>query len=182
MRSSRVALLACLGALALFGPATAQAVVISGTITDWPESGPFQTIGDGVNNVQMWWSINTYDRGWFYGSQYGLNSDVALAAGVTDISQITDASIYSYTSLYIGPVGDGDYNPSGIGDFVVYRNISSGYYGVLRVDDIHDVIMNPPYGELDGTWWFQTDGTGVFPEPGTFGLVALCGLLVTRRR
>jgi hypothetical protein len=182
MKGLGAVVFACLAGVALFGPATAQAVIITGTITDWPESGPFQTTGDGVNNVQWWWSINTYDRGWFYGSLYGLNSDVAVATGVTDISQITDASIFSFTNLYVGPVGDSDYNPSGIGDFLVARNIHSGHYGVLRVDDIHDFNPNPPYGELDGTWWFQTDGSGVFPEPGTFGLVSLGLLLVTRRR
>jgi hypothetical protein len=156
--------------------------VISGTISNWPESGPTMSIGDGNNHVTLWWSINTFDRGWFYGSGFTGDSDVAFVPSITDVTQISDASIYTYTAGSVGPASDADVDPDGVGDFLIWRNINSGYYGVLRVDDIHDVDLNQPYGELDGTWWFQTDGTGNFvPEPGTLVLLA-AGLMLARRR
>ncbi len=162
--------------------AGAHADVISGTITNWPESGSFMTVGDGTNSVTMWWSINYYDLGWFYGSAYGTGTDIAVATGITDVTQITDASTFSYTNSYVGPIGDADYNTNGIGTFLAWRNTTTGYYGVLRVDDIHSVDPSQPYGELDGTWWFQTDGTGNFvPTPSTLALLGM-GALVTRRR
>jgi MYXO-CTERM domain-containing protein len=163
--------------------ASAHATVISGTISDWSESGPVLQIGDGANHVSIWWSINTYDRGWFYGSGFTGDSDVAFASGVTDVTQITDASIYSYTSGSIGPQGDADYNANGIGDFIVWNNINTGHYGVLRLDDIDVIDLSIPLAELDGTWWFQTDGTGNFvPTPSTLVLLGLGALAARRRR
>ncbi|MFG0251971.1 MAG: PEP-CTERM sorting domain-containing protein [Phycisphaerales bacterium JB038] len=160
-----------------------QADVITGTITDWPESGPFMTVGDGNNSVTMWWSINYYDLGWFYGSSYGTGTDVAVATGITDVTQISDASIFNYTSSYVGPIGDADYNGNGIGTFLAWRNTTTGYYGVLRVDDIDYIDPDQPYAELDGTWWFQTDGSGNFvPAPSTLALLGLGALTLRRRR
>ena len=164
------------------------ATVISGTITDWPESGPLISIGDGTNHVTLWWSINTFDKGWFYGRAVtGKDSEVAFAAGVTDINQITDASLFSFTNLYVGPLCDANCDPEGVGDFVTWRNLTSGHFGVLRIDD----ILTPsgqglPKPTLDGTWWFQTDGSGSFspsaiPEPASVGLVAT-GLVLAATR
>jgi hypothetical protein len=158
------------------------ASIISGTISNWQESGPTQTIGDGTNHVSLEWSINTYDRGWFYGSDYSGDTDVAYATGITDISQISDASIFSFTSTYTGPHCDADCYASDIGDFLIWRNINTGYYGVLRIDDIVVTNMMTPIADLNGTWWFQTDGTANFsavPLPaavwllgsGLFGLI-----------
>ena len=164
-----------------------RADLYTGVISGWAESGPVMTIGDGTNGVSLWWSINTYDRGWFYGSDYmsdPFESDVAFATGVTDISQITDASIYSFTSVAIGPRSDADFNPDGIGDFLIWKNISTNHYGAVRLDDIYvpqgGGLLN---AKLNATWWFQSDGTGNFndtvvPVPGAV-LLGMLGLGAT---
>lgn len=163
---------------------TARAAVISGVIDGWTESGPLWRIGDGTNSVTLWWSLNTNDRGWFYGSAHTHDSDVAYAAGVSDVADI-DASTLTFTSLFVGPLCDADCTGTGIGSFVVWRNISSGFFGVLRVDDIvwSGNVEGPP-ATLRGTWWFQTDGTGRFApttptpitEPATLALLACATL------
>ena len=140
---------------------------ISGTITNWPESSSPITIGDGTNSVNMWWSIaytGTPATGYFYGSSYVADSDVAVATGVTDISQLTNAAAFTYTSGTVGPV------PAG--NFILYRNTVTGYYAAL-------LITNIAYPDgLSGTWWFQTDGSAnlspssVVAEPSSVVLLA----------
>ncbi len=157
--------------------------IIGGTISGWRESVSLETIGDGTNHVTLAWSIHYFDMGYFYGSGHTGDSDVAYAVGITDITQIADASIFSFTDGFIGHYYDADADPDGVGDFIVWSNINTGHYGVLRIDDIYV----PPgqgldYAELDGTWWFQTDGTGNFvPEPGSLLLLGLGGLGLRRR-
>lgn len=160
-----------------------HATIISETISDWAEFATRLTIGDGTNSVQTIWSQNTWDKGYFYGSVFG-NSDVAYATGITDVLQITDASIFDFESHSVGPLCDADCNPSGVGDFIAMRNIDTGHYGVLRVDDIAGIF---PGGTLDATWWFQTDGTSDFSVvsiPSTAWLFSstLLGLGFIRRR
>lgn len=144
-------------ALLSFGSLAAHGELVTGTIEDWQESGPFQVIGDGSNSVTLWWSANTFDRGFFYGSLFTGDSDVAYATGVSDISEIDDASVFAFTNNSIGPNCDADCSGTGVGEFIVWRNINTGHYGVLRIDDIVGNL-----GPLSGTWWFQTDGTGNF--------------------
>ena len=91
---------------------SAQASVISGTVTSsWddggagsPGSSPIE-FGDGVHSVTSFWAAESLHRGVIVGSVYPQfetsthYSDVAFAVGVTDISQITDASIFSFTDI-----------------------------------------------------------------------------------
>jgi len=168
----------------LLSPLAANADIITGTISNWAESGPNQVIGDGTNSVTAWWSINTTNKGWFYGSSFTGDSDVAVAIGVNVISDIIDASLLSFSSNFAGPLCDAACASNGVGDFVVWRNIGTGYFGVLRIDDI---VGNGGDATLNGTWWFQTDGTGNFasvPEPGTLALfgIGLLGMGAARRR
>ena len=112
-------------------------------------------IGDFNNQVNLYWSINTTNQGFFYGTDFG-NSDVAFAEGITDTSQITDTSIFSFNTSSIEPYCDADCDSDGVGDFIVWRNNTTGYYGVLRVEDIDSNNL------LTRTWWFQNDGSSDF--------------------
>ncbi len=161
-----------------FGAACASGAVVTGSITNWEESGQVLTIGDGVHHVRVWWSVNTYDRGWFYGSTFTQDSDVALAEGVTNITQIENAATYIYSATHIGPCMDADLNPPG--DFIVWKNNATGHFGVLRIDNIHGSGTD---SLLDATWWFQTDGTGSFvPAPASWVALPLFAICGVRRR
>lgn len=155
-----------------------HAGVITGTITNWRESGPVMTIGDGTNHVAMFWSLHSPGgSGYFYGGSIWVpeGNEVSAAPTITDISQIVNAGSMSFTTGSTEYLWDGDYDPDGVGDFVVYRNTDTGHFGVLRMDDVDGYYLN-------ATWWFQTDGSGDFssavvPEPSALSL-ALAGLLV----
>jgi len=162
---------------------SAHAAIITDTISGWAESSS-QDIGDGTNKVNAYWSYNAPNKGWFYGDDVTIQSDVAFATGVTDITQITDASIFAFTSESVGPLCDAQCDTDAVGDFVVWRNISSGYYGVIRIDDILGFVSN---ATLDATLWFQTDGTANFssvPIPPSISLFGsgLLGLIRIARR
>jgi len=175
-----------MSAASIIVAASANAAVITGTITDWAESATVETIGDNSNSVNMYWSINTFDKGFFYGSGFTGDSDVAVATGITDVSQITDASIFSFTSGATPAVCDADCDPDGVGAFLVYRNTSTNYYAAVRVDDIRVFDINVPEAEADLTWWFQTDGSSSFAVPlpagGLLLLSALVGLGLAHRK
>lgn len=163
---------------------SANADIVSGTITNWPESGAVLQIGDGTNHVSIWWSINTANKGWFYGSNFTGDSNVSAQPGVTDISEITFAEGFSYTAGSVGPLQDSNADPDMVGDFVVWQNLNTGHFGALRIDDI---IGNDVSAVMNATWWFQTNGTGNFavPEPSSviaIGLLAICSAGMRRRR
>ncbi len=147
----------------LFSSAGLNAAIISGSISNWVESGPLMTIGDGTNHVNLYWSINTTDRGWFYGTNFTGDSDVAFAAGVSDITQITNAGALTYTNINLpNPHCDpacAAHGVPGVGEFIVWKNTATGHFGALRIDDIHP---GATVDELDGTWWFETLATGDF--------------------
>jgi len=182
--------LAALGVLLM--ASSAQATVITGNInktfaTDWPVNGNI-AFGNGTNGVIFGWNSSGGHEAQFVGSSdlESSDSNVAFATGVTNIFQIADASIFSFNAGYIGPYFDATLDPDGVGDFIVARNISTGHYGVLRINDIQfdDAgVDNFDVISLNGTWWFQTDGTGDFssissvPEPSAYMLFGV-GLLV----
>lgn len=186
IKASLALQLGVLLALSLATPG--RATVTTGRVVDVPEGysivigSPNPPLG-----VALWWSIAGFDDGWLYVDGGHEN---AFATGVTDITQISDASIFDFTlDAVIGPLCDADCDPDGVGDFIVVRGAegqaNEGFYGVLRIDDVHDVDIHLPYAELDGTWWFQTDRTGDFsdavvPEPGT-ALLVLAGVAALLR-
>ncbi len=70
-----------------------------------------------------------------------------------------------------------------MGDFVVWRSLDSGHFLVLRIDHIRVDDLAQSIAFLDGTWWFQTDGTGNFvvPEAPRAALLAIaCSALALR--
>jgi hypothetical protein len=162
--------------------------ILTGNFVNWRESTT-KTVGDGVNAVTMYWSINTLHKGWFYGST---DSDVAFAPGVSAIEQITNAGALPFIMGSIGPHSDAAAAANHVGDFIVWRNRTSGHFGVLRINDINpNLNTGPNFGHdddfLQGTWWFQSNGTGNFsnvPEPvgGPLIAAAACGLAGARRR
>lgn len=212
MSSSRLIASICLLACVVCAlPDLTQADIITGQITDWrttittPASQNRRVLGDGVNHVTGCWTMasNYYDAGatppagvpaesvWLYSSDYvgSDDTDVAWAQGVTDVSQIVDASAYTF----VPPLGSfrfataqGNPDGSGIGWFAVLRNVNTGYYGVLRCDDLRTVIVGRDrFFYFDATWWFQTDGSANFssvPEPASLSLLGLGALALLRRR
>ena len=226
-RTIRLGVLAlCAGAFA----SVSQGAVLSGVVTDWAGAdGPWITdpfidnalvIGDGNNSVVAAWTFATWNwdpdpefpaprfSAWFYATNLSLvggpfdSMDVAWAEGITDVSQIADASIFDfipapefsphvyYPHMFadaqsndgsIGSTHDAD-----IGDFLMIRNAETGHYGVLRVDLIHTFdTSGRPYAHMDATWWFQTDGSGDFssvPAPGATMLLGIAGMGVLRRK
>lgn len=188
-------------AVVLLIASSAQASIISGTVTSFffnggaggPASSPIE-FGNGVHSVTSFWGSASLHRGYIHGNLFPEGGDgpihysnVAFAVGVTDISQITEASIFSFsdsTPILCDAICD----PDGVGDFAVTRNVLDGYYGVLRIDRIdHYNDDYDTFGLLQATWWFQTDGTGNFtspvPEPSSYlmfgiGMLALLGYRV----
>jgi len=135
--------------------------IVSCSFSCWSEDfGDVLTIGEGPHQVTVNWSINTFNKGWFSAP----GNEIAHAVGITDISQITDASQFSFVSSgSVGPVCDAECSPTGVGEFVIIRNQSSNFYGVLRVDEINVVSIVPPLeGYVSGRWWFQTNGSADF--------------------
>ncbi|MBX9893636.1 MAG: PEP-CTERM sorting domain-containing protein [Nitrosomonas sp.] len=180
--------------IVLLMASSAQATVISGTATSYyfnggaggPSSTPIK-FGDGVHSVTSHWGATSLHHGYIDGFFYPEGdapihySDVAFAVGVTDISQITDASIFSFSDR-TPSLCDAICDPDGVGDFVVVRNVLDGYYGVLRIDKIdYRDSESEEDGFLQATWWFQTDGTGNFvspvPEPSSYLMLGI-GMLI----
>jgi len=77
---------------------------------------------------------------------------MARATGVNDVSEISDASAFDFERV-VGPACDADCATNGVGEFLIFTNTETGFYGVLRVDDVAEDRS------LDVTWWFQTDRT-----------------------
>jgi hypothetical protein len=188
--------------VALTSVQSARADILTGAITNWvdltegfPPLRP-QAIGDGVHHVTGMWSLASWDpsddvsdSGYLYGSVFTADTEVAPAHGITSIDQIVDASVFTFTdaaNTSTTALFDAE-QPSGIGDFVVLRNINSGHYGVMRIDDVYDPHLNSIgrlSARLDVTWWFQTDGSADFsiPTPSTLAIAAIAAGLTTRRR
>lgn len=164
--------------------ATTPSGVIRGRITEWAESGHVIAIGHGSDFVVGWWSIGSLDRTTFYANDWPGHYAVAAAREVTDIEQIVDAGSLAFDSYVVHPLCDRDCDPDCSGDFVVWRNETSGHYAVARLDDVHtegglfDALF-------DVTWWFQPDGSGDFsrfPHPSVDVRPGRCPNLIVRPR
>ena len=112
----------CIFVFVIVVPTSANPGVKTGTITGWLEFGDeffYDDFVDVDSDIVAMWSIhNPLDKsGWFYG--YNDTTDVAHVQGITDICEVTDASIYSYEDWSVGPVG--------VGDFVLFHNTVTGY-------------------------------------------------------
>lgn len=183
---------------------TADAAVITGTMTDVGLNDFFfnaGVFGDGTNSVEFvagfaWWSTPLASGGmWFYGSEFSYEegslasrSEVAFVPGILDVSLITDASIYTYTSDAISTSVSVAGGPDMFGSqqgLVLLRNEATGHYGALRLDGMRAQPFSFDADGIDVTWWFQTDGTGDFssvPAPATVPLLLAPALFGGRRR
>lgn len=196
-------LAACIAASCL--STAAHAEVISGSMTgvglnDFNfNAGVF---GDGINSVEFiaqfasWSQAQMTGSMWFYGSEFNYDdgslakSEVAFVPGVLDISQITDASVYTYTvdatATHVAVTGGASIFGSEQG-LVLLRNLATGHYGAVRLDGMTVAGGGFVFDaeSIDVTWWFQTDGTGDFssvPTPASAALFACTGLLGARGR
>jgi hypothetical protein len=169
----------------------ANATVITGSITNWEADAAVFEFDKyvGVNSdLEGWWTLyNLLNRGYVYG--FNSSTDVALATGITNISDVVDASIYNYDPNHVGPVN--------AGTFVIFHNTISNYYGAFQILDIYKNGTHDPDNiqhdfSLDATWYFQDDGTGNFsptssvPEPPFFLLfgisLGVLGFTAVRRK
>ena len=167
----------------------ASAGLITGSIINSPEFVPPLVLGDGTNHVTLRWSLNTSQKGWFLGSNYGVvhDTDIAYAAGVASVDQIVNAASYSYTSSFLGPIGTWGYN--GGSGFLLLKNINTNHYAAVQLMSIN---VQAGYGYLGANWWFLDDGSSNFsvagsggtsvPEPPAYmlALLGLAGLMAGR--
>jgi hypothetical protein len=130
-----------------------------------------------------------------YASAYfvsGLDkTTMAVANGISSVSQITSASVYGFSAGNIN-LGSGDSAITGVeanvGDFLILYDADIGYYAALQLTSSR--VYNDGDGFGNFNWWLQTDGTGDFsavPESGQYGLfsgglLALLEVALLRRR
>ena len=78
---------------------------------------------------------------------------MALAPGLADITQMQDASVLTWET---------DWSAGQIeaGEFVFIRNLTTGFYGALRLDA--GVCPDASQGTAQFTWYLQEDGSADF--------------------
>jgi len=173
-----------------FSSQNVYGTLITGTISNWSAETRIE-FGDGAScNVTALWHVNTWDYGHFQGAwsliTAGSHSAAAVALGITDITQITDASLYTYQEAPTQyQLGDAD--ATGVAPFVLYHVLPCDSYGVLRIDDIVVTNMQTAEGYVNATWYFLDDGSVDFsavPEPSVMLLLGsgLLGLAGIRRK
>jgi len=108
---------------------------------------------DMTTNIHTQWSLNQFnpDRGYFYAYNFDSSSEVAHSTQITNVCEISDASAYTYEAWSVGPVDEGD--------FILFHNKVTGFYGAFRVDNIYGSWQAPL---LDLTWYLQEDGSSSF--------------------
>ncbi len=115
-------------------------------------------IGEGLHEIETRWNkaSNTSIHCTSDGS--GVRG-VALAPKGASICDLTDVSVYDFTSRCRTPE---------INRFVVFQN-SRGIFGVVRILEIDDDTRGKPKDRLKFAYWILTDGSSDFstqqPEP-----------------
>jgi hypothetical protein len=160
--------------ISLLLASTAYAGPITGTVSDWPESSTF-SFGDGTHDISIFWSTRHMagGDGWFYGTGSGdSTADFYIYRSFTDPTSVSDASLFTYSRFP---------DWAAVGDTVFFQSLA-GYYGALVLEEIYP---NPagavfPYTFLNGTWYFQPDGSGDFtggePTPDLASSLLLLGM------
>ena len=136
-----------------------SAVPQTGVVTDWPESrGSLQLTDAGIvydpermpaNGLVTWWSYASSESGYWYGANE--ETWVAMVPNVSHVSEITDASLYTYGDWSTGPVE--------MGQFAIATHPASNRYVALRFDAITDSPGDAsPYGYAAVTWYLDQEG------------------------
>jgi len=163
MRPVVIALTSAVLFLVTQWPLTTYATVYSGPMVAVPESVGTFTWGDGTNSLSQEWSVNNVNSsGYVYGSP---NLGV-YNKGHVSATAVPNADTFPYvTSPILFTEGD-----------TVFFHGANGYYGAWHVDDVYPTGRTTlPYANLNGTWYFQSDGSGNFtpvPEPSSFIFLA----------
>jgi hypothetical protein len=165
--------------------------LLTGTISNWSENTRIDFGADPACSATALWHVSTWNKGHFQGAwsdiTSGLFSEAAVATGITDITEVTDASSYSYLGAptqYL--LADADV--TGVAPFILYHVPSCDCYGALRIDDIVVTsVAIPVAGYVNATWYFLDDGSADFsavPEPATILLLSsgILGLVGFRRK
>ncbi len=134
--------------------------VVSGTIIGWSLDWGFDPFrfDDYVgvaSNIEARWSLATLippALAFFYPWNCCPGTHAAHVTGVTDIYEITDASMYTYSDWAVGAAKQGE--------FILFYNEITGYYGAFRVDDVYD--DGTGNAVVDVTWYLQEDGSPNF--------------------
>jgi len=152
----------------------ARATVFTTAMVAQPESTARFYWGDGTHELFETWSVRiSNSAGWVYGSSYGFNVDV-YDAGNINVSSVKDASTFSYSTGVI---------PFTEGDTIFFRGVG-GFYGAWHVTDVYPSNNPPgvlPYAYLNGTAYFQNDGSASFVVPEPTGLLSFAASLALLR-
>jgi len=166
-----------------------NANVISGDINSLQEAHLF-TWGNSNENIQSSWSlaalspIDGVQSVWAYGSNrsWASNADIYIYSGPADITSITNAATFNYSSQP---------QEANIGDAIFFRGLNN-FYGAWKINSFS--IIKPDEDPMDwalfmtGKWYFQDNGTDNFsinstsvPEPSSI-MIFLLGFVFIRMR
>ena len=185
----------------LLSPIASSAAVITGKVDTWLEYFEILKVGQGDHQVAMDWSVKTPHSAFFYRfDSQSYKMEVAHAKEIRSIHEIVDASKFVFTNDFddnIKNVCDAICSPTGSGEFVIYKNIQSGHFAVFQVGRIfwpdievvkaklpewqHEQLYGFSPAAMDGTWWFQTDGSANFsqiPTPSAGLLLGTASLII----
>jgi hypothetical protein len=127
--------------------------VISGSESfDYSNNNGRRSIGDDPYYFESAWSICSSTCIWTYNDPASIVG-VALALGVSQASQITDASTYDMSSRT---------RRAQEGEFVILKN-TGGYFAALKIIQVEDRTRPPDSADmLTFEYYIQTNGTSDF--------------------